>query len=240
MSTVDQPETFRYSLDLLKSYSSAALRNSKALLDEARLLLENRHYARAYFLAVSSIEETGKASQTFAAQGRDLSDPGVTAKLVRSTESHSEKITAAFIAWINAGDNVRNSLMSAVDLMIALKRGREPAMYSVVNRISGELFEPIEVVRPTAARDCVKIAGNCLAHTETQLSVQNPAKMTAAQDKMFAMKSGKVNELLNAEDFWRYFISRLENNDEDLAAAVIDYQTHYVAKKRLYVDSKEE
>jgi AbiV family abortive infection protein len=240
MSTGEPPETFRFSLNLLKAYSRAALRNSKALLDEARLLLENQHYARAYFLAVSSIEETGKAAQTFAAQGRDLSDPGVTATLVRSTESHSEKITAAFVAWMNAGDNVRNSLMPAVDLMIALKRGREPAMYSNVNRISGELFEPIEVARPTAARDCVKIAENCLAHTKIQLSEQSPAEMTAAQDKMYAMKPGKVNELLNTEDFWWYFISRLENDEKDLAAAVIDYQTHYVAKRRLYAASKAE
>jgi len=240
MSTVERSESFRFSLALLKDYSSAALRNAKALLDEASLLLENKHHARAYFLAVSSIEETGKAAQTYSAQGRDLSDPGVTAKLIRSTESHSEKITAAFVAWITAGDNTRNSLLPAINLMISLKRGREPAMYSFVNRVSGELFEPIEVVRPVAARDCIKIATNCLAHTEAKLSEQTPTEMTAAQDKMYAMKSGKVNELLNTEDFWWYFIARLENDKKDLAAALIDYQKHYIAKNKVYAVSKNE
>jgi len=69
MSKTEHAESFRFSLDTLKNYSEAALRNSEALLEEARLLLQNEHFARAYFLAVSSIEETGKAAQTFAAQG---------------------------------------------------------------------------------------------------------------------------------------------------------------------------
>jgi len=234
MSRTEQTEPFRFSLDALKKYSGAALRNAKALLDESHLLLKNGHFARAYFLAVSSIEEIGKAAQTFAAQGRDLSDLGVTAKLVRSTESHSEKISAAFVAWINAGDNVRESLMAAVDLMIDLKRGREPAMYSVVNRISGELFEPKDVVRPRAAHDCVKIAVSCLAHTRTQLTDQDPVEFTVAQDKMYAMNSGKVNKLFNNEDFWWFFIDCLEKDKKDLAEAVIEYQTSFVAKKRLF------
>ena len=124
--------------------------------------------------------------------------------------------------------------------MIALKRGREPALYSVVNRISGELFEPNDVVRPTAARDCVKIAVNCLGHTQTQLTEQDPVEFTAAQDKMYAMKSGTVNNLLNNEDFWWYFIGCLERDEKDLAEAVIEYQTHYVAKSRLFAKSKAE
>ena len=238
MSTVEQPAAFRFSIELLQSYSRAALRNSKALLDEARLLLNNDHYARAYFLAVSSIEETGKAAQLFSAQGRDLSDAGITAKLVRSTESHSEKITAAFVAWITAGDDIRNALRPAIDLMIALKRGREPAMYSFANRISGELFEPLDVVRSGAARDCVRIAMNCLIHTEKQVTTQAPGEMTAAQDTMYSMKSGTVNDLLNTGDFWWYFVAKLENGQQDLAAALIGYQKHYVAKNRLYAPLK--
>ena len=238
MSESDQSEAFKFSIDLLKEYSDAALRNASELLKEANLLFENEYFARSYFLAVSSIEETGKAAQTFAAQGRDISDSGVTAKLVNSTESHSEKITAAFAAWINAGTDKRESLMAAVDLMIDLKRGREPAMYSFVNRISGELFEPKDVVRTEAARDCIRVATNCLTHTQTQLAEQDPADFTAAQDKMYSMKPATVSKLLNSEDFWWYFIACLEKGQKDLAEAVIEYQTFYVAKNQSFVNSE--
>jgi len=50
---------------LLVEYRDAALVNSYALLEEATLLLANKHFARAYFLSASCIEEAGKAVQAF-------------------------------------------------------------------------------------------------------------------------------------------------------------------------------
>ena len=66
---------------LLRAYSAAALQNASELLEEALLLRDNGHMARAYFLAVACIEETGKALQAFDAQNRNMSDPAVCTKL---------------------------------------------------------------------------------------------------------------------------------------------------------------
>lgn len=43
----------------LRSLATAAIENATALGKEAALLGSHGHYARAYFLAVASIEETG-------------------------------------------------------------------------------------------------------------------------------------------------------------------------------------
>jgi len=63
--------------ELLREYSGAALDNASELLAEATLLLQHGHRARSYFLAVASIEETGKALMAFDGQGRNLADPVV-------------------------------------------------------------------------------------------------------------------------------------------------------------------
>ena len=51
--------------ELLDNYQSAALVNAQQLADEASLLLEEEHYAQAYFLYLASIEEIGKAQISF-------------------------------------------------------------------------------------------------------------------------------------------------------------------------------
>jgi len=63
--------------ELLQQYHEAALANARALLEEAALLLRYGHHARAYFLAVATIEETGKAVQAFDSMGRNLKDSAV-------------------------------------------------------------------------------------------------------------------------------------------------------------------
>ena len=52
---------FRFTVELLREYSVASLNNAEELIEEASLLYERNHIARAYFLAVASIEEIGKA-----------------------------------------------------------------------------------------------------------------------------------------------------------------------------------
>ncbi len=52
---------YKLTADHLEKYMTVALDNSQELIAEANLLASNKHYARAYFLAVASIEETGKA-----------------------------------------------------------------------------------------------------------------------------------------------------------------------------------
>lgn len=210
--------------ELLRSYSEAALRNADELLVEASLLCNHGHMARAYFLAVACIEEAGKGLQAFDAQNRNLSDPAVCTKLKAGMERHSQKINYALSTWALSSSDPHGALKVAVDLIIHLKHGREPSMYSDLRTDPNRVQTPREVVRAGAARNCVRLAEKCLAHAHRHVSEKAPFMFTSAQDKLFTMKSAKFQEMLNTEDFWWYFISRMEAGQQDIAEAVLGYE----------------
>lgn len=226
---------FRFSVDLLREYCSTALRNATELLEEASLLHVNGHAARAYFLAVASIEETGKALQAFDAQGRNLADSAVTAKLLRSMEDHSQKITAAFTAVLEASPDIRKDVMPVVDLMIHLNRGREPSMYTDIRYDESKVQMPSQVVRDVAARDCVRLAGDCLRLARKHVAEKKPHVHSRADDQLFAMKSGQFQKIANTEGFWWYYIAQLESGNKDFAAAAVEYQRDYFSKGKAFV-----
>src|SRR6202035_907606 len=116
--------------ELLRSYSEAALDNAAELITEASLLRDHAHHARAYFLSVAAIEEVGKGLMAFDGQNRHLANPAVVTRLRTGMEDHSKKITYAFMPMIVASTNPREAIQVSVDLMVQLKRGREPSMYS--------------------------------------------------------------------------------------------------------------
>lgn len=215
--------------DLLCSYSDAALRNAGELLAEAYLLLEHDHVARAYFLAVACIEESGKALQAFDAQNRNLSDPAIGQILKNGTQDHSQKITYALGAWALSSPDQRNAVKVAAGLISQLKRGREPSMYAELRTNPDRVQTPGEIVRATAARDCVTLAENCLAHARHHVSAKTPIKFTSAQNRLFTMKSAKFQQMLRTEDFWWYYISRMEaGQQDDLAEAVLGYEREHI------------
>lgn len=223
---------------LLNEYCEAALRNAEELLVEAALLRDHDHMARAYFLAVSCIEEAGKALQAFDGQRRNLSDPGVCTKLVAGLQSHPQKINYVLFMWALDSADQREGLKVATDLIWQLKRGREPSMYSDLRTEPDRVQTPREVVRAVAARDCVKLAAECLAYARRHVSEKVPTEFTRVQDKLFTMKSAKFKSLLEQEDFWWFFISRLEEGQQDLAEAVSAYEHQYVAKGRVFGSPK--
>jgi AbiV family abortive infection protein len=231
---VAHSDSFRFTVELLREYCTAALRNASELLEEATLLSAHGHVARAYFLAVASIEETGKALQAFDAQGRNLADSAVTAKLKRAMEDHSQKISAAFSAWLLASPNTRDAVLPAVDLMIHLKRGREPSMYTDIHSKSSKVKVPGAMVRDIAAKDCIRLAGNCLTYAQKHVAEKTPEPRTRAQDQLFAMKLGQFQKIANTEDFWWYYIAQLESGNQGLAEAVIEYQKEYMMKGKQF------
>lgn len=225
---------FKFSVDLLREYSGVAIQNAGELLEEAALLYANGHAARAYFLAVASIEETGKALQAFDAQGRNLGDSAVTAKVRRAMEDHSQKITAAFTAMLLASSNLRDAVMPAVNLMIHLKRGREPSMYTDIRYDSSTVQAPSATVRDVAARECVRLARDCLTHARRHIAEKKPEVRSQAEDQLFAMKSAQFQKMANTEGFWWYYISQLETGKRDFAAAVVEYQRDFVSKGKSF------
>jgi len=225
---------FRFTVDLLREYGTAALQNASELLEEASLLFSNGHSARAYFLAVASIEEIGKALQAFDAQGRNLGDSAITAKLRKAMEDHSQKITAAFTAMLIASPNIRDAVMPLVDLMIHLKRGREPSMYTDIRYGESNVQIPAVMVRDVAARDCVQLARDCLVHAQNHIANKKPEIRSRAEDELFAMKQGQFQKMANTEGFWWYYIAQLESGERDFAAAAVAYQRDFVSKGKTF------
>lgn len=215
---------------LLQQYHDAALANSGKLLLEASLLLEHGHYARAYFLAIAAIEEVGKAVQAFDGLGRNLKDSAVSTRLKLQFEDHSQKITSAFIPWLMASPNIREEVMSFVSLMIAVKQGREPSMYVDIKNDDSKVVTPESIVRPEAAKGCIRLAHDVLAHAKTHITQTTPNVTTRTQDAFFALKPSVYQKMMKTEDFWWYYISRMEAGDQALETAVTEYQKHYVAK----------
>lgn len=221
---------------LLRSYGDHALRNANELFVEASLLLKHDHTARAYFLAVASIEEAGKALLAFDSQNRNLSDPAVCKALRTRMERHDDKINYALSTWAFNSPDSKNALKVALDLIIHLKRGREPAMYCDLKTDPDRVQLPSVVVRPTAARDCVKLAGSCLAHASKHVREKTPENFTVAQDKLFAMKHTQFQDMLNNEDFWLYHISRMQVGQHDIAASVDGYERDHIKSGKLFRD----
>lgn len=222
------PHTPKMTADILRTYSEAALRNAGELLVEASLLRDHDHMARAYFLAVACVEETGKALLAFDAQNRNLSDPAVCTRLKASMESHGQKINYALSIWALSSAEPRDALKVALHLILHLKHGREPSMYSDLRTDPERAQTPREVVRASAARDCVRLAENCLAHARRHVSEKTPFKFTTAQDRLFTMKSAKFKQMLNTEDFWWYYISRMKAGEQDIAEAVLGYERDHI------------
>lgn len=222
------PHLPKLTTTLLQSYSEAALLNADELLAEAALLLDNDHMARAYFLAVACIEEAGKALIAFDSQHRNLNDPGVCTKLKNSMENHERKISYALFQWALSSPDQHKALKMALDLIVHLQRGREPSMYSDLRTAPDRVQTPREVVRDSAARDCVRLAENCLAYAHSHILEKIPAKFTVAQDRLFTMKSAKFQDMLNMEDFWWYYISRMKAGQHDIAEAALGYERDHI------------
>jgi AbiV family abortive infection protein len=215
--------------ELLRSYSQAALNNADELLVEASLLYDHDHTARAYFLAVACIEESGKALLAFDAQSRNLADPAVCTKLKSSMENHGPKINYALSMWAMGSPDQREALKVALDLISQVKHGREPSMYSELRTDPDRVQTPREIVRTVAARDCVRLAENCLAYARRHVIEKTPTKTTTAQDRLFTMKSAKFQKMLSEEDFWWYYISRMEAGQQDVAEAVLGYERDHLS-----------
>ncbi len=222
------PHLPKLTTSLLHSYSEAALRDADEFLNESLLLRDHDHMARAYFLAVSCIEETGKAMLAFDSQHRNLTDPAVSKKLKTSMESHGQKINYALSSWAFSSPDPLEAMKEAVNLIIHVKHGREPSMYSDLRTDPDRVQTPREIVRATAARDCVRLAENSLAHAHRHVSEKIPAKFTTAHDRLFTMKPAKFQEILSMEDFWWYYISRMEAGQQDMAESVLGYERDHI------------
>lgn len=219
---------------LLRQYRDAALINSQALLEEAALLLAHRHFARAYFLSTSSIEEAGKAVQAFEGLGRNLKDPAVTQRLKLQFEDHSQKVTSAFSPWVQSTKHIRDEIKTFVRLMVDLNFGREASMYTDIHAERVIVTTPQKQIREKTASDCVRLAGTVLAHVGKYAQQAQPKSTTRVQDAFFALRPSVFQKMTNTADFWEYYIAQMEAGNTALENAVMEYNQHYVTKGKTF------
>lgn len=221
--------------EFLEEYGNASIENAQQILDDAKILLSHKSFARAYFLAVAAMEEAGKAYMAFSSRGRNLSDEGLKKKLQEMFENHSQKITSAFAGWISNSSKPEEVIKDAVDSMIYLKRGREKSMYVDANA-DNSLSIPTILVSPAAAIDSIKVAEICLHHTKFYFSQNQPPSFSSFEDKFFCLRSEKVQEMFNNDDFGEYLLSEIKRDSENfsLPRALVTYHDKYFSKKKRY------
>lgn len=224
------PDTPKMTEDVLRAFSVVALSNAGELLDEATLLRDHGHSARAYFLAIASIEETGKALLAFNSQQRCLLDPAIRSRLKVAMESHSVKISYALTQWALASAYPNEALRTAFELAVSLKHGREPSMYSDLLNDPDQVQLPREVISVDASRDCVRLARDCLAYAQYHVREKTPKKFTTAENKLLTMKPNTFRHILISEDldFWWYYLTLTEAGFQDFSEAVIQYERDYL------------
>lgn len=206
---------------ILLKLSSAALDNAQALLDEAETLLASEHFARAYFLALASIEEVGKSGIAFNAAGRNLGDPQVIKVTWNRLLDHKSKIIAAFgpsIALTEKG-NLSEAIEASLELMGDLRRGREPSMYTEI-RATGFIQKPKDVVRPVAARNAVRLAKHCLDRAQKHLPGKDPPATTEADDYFYTLTANKIQEVMAHPEFSAFYMERIKGGDIRLEEAM--------------------
>ena len=221
--------------NILQEYQKYALQNAHDILIDAKYLLEKKRYSRAYFLACSAIEETGKAYISFSAQGRNLNNQGIHEILKKSLENHTHKLVSAFFCWVRMSSDPKESIKGFLDIGRHLERGREKSMYVDIND-DNSITLPSDIVRPIAAEDCIKIAENCYTTTKTYTSTNEPDKFTSFHNKLFCLKNEKMKTLFNAANFWEYLLAQVEKDGQniDFAKCIVTYHDLFMGKGKEY------
>ena len=107
-------------------------------------------------------------------------------------------------------------------------------MYTDIHYESSKVKAPGAMVRDIASKDCIRLAGNCLAHAKKHVTEKPPEPRTRAQDQLFAMKLQHLQKIANTEDFWWFYIAQLEAGKQDFAEAVVEYQKEYMTKGKQF------
>jgi AbiV family abortive infection protein len=230
----EKNRNFELTPELLREYRDASLVNAQALVEEAALLLANGHYARAYFLAVSAVEEAGKAVQAYEGLGKNLRDPAVTQRLKLQFEDHSQKVTSAFSPWVQATPAIRDQIMDFVEMMVNLKFGREASMYTDIHAERVIVTTPQKQIRKEAASDCVRLALRVLAYARPYAEQVEVKTTNRIQDSFFALRPKTFLKMANTADFWWFYIEQMEKGNTGLEQAVVDYNANYFTKSKLF------
>jgi len=179
---------------------------------------------------VASIEEIGKSVQAFEGLGKNLKDPAIQQRLKLSFEDHSQKVTYAFIPWLQIVSNLRENVMEFTNIIVAIQFGREAAMYTDINAEQVAVTTPDMQVRERMAHDCVRLAKAVMKHATPYAMQEQPRPTSRAHDALFSMKPSIYSRIMNTEGFWWFHISRMEQGSSAFDVNVIEYNQIYLGK----------
>ena len=217
---------------ILSEYHFSALKNARSLVSEAKVLFDNKFYARGYFLACASIEEVGKAFILHNAQGRNLNDGAVQNVIKNNIENHSSKITSAFFSWNFLDGIEKERLLTLIDLAINIKNGREPSMYVDISPES-KTISPLDVVGEVNAKDIIDVATTCLEKTIEYTSTNSPQETSTFDDKFYCMSQSLRDKIMNSEDFSKYLLDNMTEHF-NFAKTIVNYNESYYQKDKAY------
>lgn len=205
----------------LLALSRTALANAESLLAESEVLLSAEHFARAYFLAVAGIEEVGKSAIAFNAAGRDLSNQRVAKAVREKLLDHKSKIIGAFgpSLHLTQSDGLDEALQASLELISALRHGREPSMYTEILP-DGSIRSPSSTVPPMAARDSVRLLRHCLHRANGHLAAGEPPATSVANDYFYTLSATKLKALMEHPEFSQFYLARISGGDIGLEEAV--------------------
>lgn len=227
----DRPYTLSH--HLLQKYLDAAISNASDLLIEATAFLSLKRYARSYFLACASLEETGKAYTAFSAMGRNLKNLGVEGAVKESFEDHKSKIISAMVCMLKKNVISKETVEEFTKIALDLPVGREKSMYVDINE-KHEVTEPSKLVSPIAAFNAVRLAKDCLEATGNYIKENKPEKFTASQDKFMTLNKSRLYKMSNTKDFWEFCIYQLQKKNSDIADIFTKYHDEYYCKNKLF------
>ena len=225
---------FELTSELLEEYRDASLVNAQTLIEEAALLLANGRYARAYFMAVSAVEEAGKAVQAFEGLGKNLRDPAVTHRLKKQFENHSQKVTSAFSPWLQATPAIREQIKDFVKMMVDLSFGREASMYTDIHAEKLIVTTPQKQISKKAASDCVRLAVRVLAYARPYAEQVEVKVASRVQNSFFALNPNVFQRMANIADFWWFYIEQMKQGNMALDSAVVEYNASYFNNGKLF------
>ncbi len=232
---------YELSENLLIAYHDSALGNAKSLLEESYILLSNGKYARAYFLAVAAMEETGKAYHAFATRGRNLDNSAVQKKMKGIFENHPQKIFGAFLGLFHFLPLLEKAKYAETmfDRAFNLIDGREASMY-VDARIDNSIIDPLLLIRHIDAQEVYALATNCHKHMVVFVRETQPVKTGAIEDKFLLIPLTKMMDKAK-DDFSAFLLDSMRSDLEhfDFAVVAVRYHDAYYTKNKKYVSPDE-
>ena len=202
----------RLSIEQIRVLSDYCLQNALELASEAKLLFENKKYARSFFLSLLALEETSKRDILWEAIFLGEDDEKQWKSFWKKFRNHDVKIARMLKDYISIRSNWKGNTPSDIfdKYFREMKRAegeakeinlvKQSAMY--VGIVGGEAVSPSQVISRKAASEALKLV-------QEHLEVHRSFKPTAQEmESRLSLKS----DMKKGESFIDYWFRKHGHN----------------------------